>query len=103
MLYSKPGSVCMCFHAAGYLHYYLNRGCDPAVLVATWPAGTKTIFELTTLIAIPQTQMSSIFSASGVAPTPKPGFPIIQDPDCLQRCSASSAAGRAVPEPEQGP
>lgn len=73
--------------AAGYVHYYLNRGCDPAVLVATWPAGTKTTFELATLSAISPTLMTSIFSAYGAIPAPKPGFPIIKDPECLQRCS----------------
>lgn len=72
-----------CLAAAGAPHYYLNRGCEPALLVAVWPSGTKTTFELATLSAVPPALFGAAF-ATGTAPVPKPGFPVIQDPDCLQ-------------------
>lgn len=55
-------------------------------MVATWPAGTKTTFELAALSAVPPAILGDIFATTRTLPRPQPGFPIIRDPDCLQRC-----------------
>lgn len=89
---------CLCCCAplsTGWPHYYLNRGCDTAMLVATWPSGTKTTFALAALSAIPPSLLGDVFATTGTAPMPKPGFPIIKDPDCLRRCAANRSTAKA--------
>lgn len=81
----------------GWPHYYVNRECQETVLVATWPAGAKTTFELSVLSAIPPAMLTNMFAASGPAPTPKPGFPLIYDNDCLKYCAAATAPPPPVP------
>lgn len=80
------------------MHYYLNVGCDTAILAATWPAGTKTTFTLNALSAISPALMSRLFGTTGTVPAVKPGYPLIKDPDCLKRCglgnSSTAAQGR---------
>jgi hypothetical protein len=73
------------------VHYYLNKGCDTAILVATWAAGTKTTFELPMLQALPADLFGGLLS-SDTAPKAKDGFPMIQDQDCLKRCNAGNAS-----------
>jgi hypothetical protein len=80
------------------MHFYMNRGCGGALLVATWPAGTKTVFELPALAAVPPSVFGGVMAATpGPAPSVKPGFPIATDPDCQQRCGLAGAPPPASP------
>ena len=90
-------SIISCPMPPGNVHYYLNKGCDTAILVATWQAGTKTTFVLPLLQALPADLFGGLLSSSEhPAPKAKDGFPLIQDQECLKRCSAGGGPANAT-------